>query len=121
MRVRGLATRAHERQAARSSAQTGRILKWRGLEVDPVHHRVMRDGEELALRPLEFKLVALFLEHPGVVFSRGQLLTDVWGISAEAGTRTVDTHIRRLRERLGLYGVAIETVHGFGYRLAEAP
>src|SRR4051812_22814500 len=47
MRVRGLATRAHERQAARTSGQVGRILKWRGLEVDPVHHRVMRDGEEL--------------------------------------------------------------------------
>ena len=120
MRVRGLATRAHERHAARSSVQVSQVLTWRGLELDPVHHRVLRDGEELALRPLEFKLVALFLEHPGVVFSRGQLLTDVWGVSGDANTRTVDTHIRRLRERLGAYGVAIETVHGFGYRLADA-
>jgi two-component system phosphate regulon response regulator PhoB len=120
MRVRGLATRAHERHAARSSLQVSQVLAWRGLQLDPVHHRVLRDGDELALRPLEFKLVALFLEHPGVVFSRGQLLTDVWGVSGDANTRTVDTHIRRLRERLGAYGVAIETVHGFGYRLADA-
>jgi two-component system phosphate regulon response regulator PhoB len=88
--------------------------------VDPVRHRVYADGQELTLRPLEFKLVTTFLESPGVVHSRAKLLEDVWGITAEMNTRTVDTHIRRLRERLGKYGDAIETVHGFGYRLAQA-
>ncbi len=84
-----------------------------------MRHRVFVDGEELQLRPLEFKLIQLLLEHPGRVFTRSQLLEDVWGISGEASSRTVDTHVRRLRERLGVYGEAVETVHGFGYRLKE--
>ena len=77
------------------------------------------DGAELGLRPLEYRLLAIFLEHPGRVFSRTDLLQEVWGISPETNTRTVDTHIRRLRERLGAYSEAIETVHGFGYRLRD--
>jgi two-component system phosphate regulon response regulator PhoB len=80
---------------------------------------VTNDGAELALRPLEYKLLAIFLEHPGKVYSRTDLLSEVWGISPETNTRTVDTHVRRLRERLGAYSEAIETVHGFGYRLRE--
>jgi two-component system phosphate regulon response regulator PhoB len=148
MRVRGLAKRADERRRARaldkkerendgdpvdeagahdkksggpgkSARDKGTLHAWRGLVVDPVRHHVFVDGTELLLRPLEFKLLSLFLEHPGVVFSRVELLEEVWGITAEVNTRTVDTHIRRLRERLGPYGDAVETVHGFGYRLAE--
>ena len=123
MRVRALARRVAERAAARGAQQTttgDKRLRWRGLEVDPVRHRVFADGAELTLRPLEFKLVTTFLETPGIVHSRAKLLEEVWGITAEMNTRTVDTHVRRLRERLGKYGEAIETVHGFGYRLASA-
>jgi two-component system phosphate regulon response regulator PhoB len=120
MRVKALARRASERNIARSSAAEGKKLTWRGLEVDPFRHRVYADGAELTLRPLEFKLVSLFLEHPGRVFSRAELLQEAWGITAEVNTRTVDTHVRRLRERLGNYGEAVETVHGFGYRLRDA-
>jgi two-component system, OmpR family, phosphate regulon response regulator PhoB len=120
MRVRALARRAQERTHARAATEPAKSLAWRGLAVDTVRHRVMLDGQELTLRPLEFKLVATFLENPGVVYSRAKLLEEVWGITAEMNTRTVDTHIRRLRERLGTYGEAIETVHGFGYRLAPA-
>jgi two-component system phosphate regulon response regulator PhoB len=139
MRVRALARRSNERSAARAQQGTGAgapsavgtpsggppppssdRLAWRGLEVDTLRHRVYTDGQELTLRPLEFKLVTTFLENPGVVYSRAKLLEEVWGITAEMNTRTVDTHIRRLRERLGSYGNAIETVHGFGYRLAPA-
>jgi two-component system phosphate regulon response regulator PhoB len=121
MRVKALSKRAHERRAARSSSEaTTRRLAWRGLEVDVVRHRVFSDGAEIALRPLEFKLVSIFLEHPGRVFSRGELLEEVWAITADVSTRTVDTHVRRLRERLGKYGDAVETVHGFGYRLRDA-
>jgi two-component system phosphate regulon response regulator PhoB len=121
MRARGMARRFHERRAARSisKADEERRLSWRGLSVDPVHHRVFADGAELSLRPLEFKLIAMLLEHPGKVFSRSDLLEEVWGISSEVNTRTVDTHVRRLRERLGAYGEAVETVHGFGYRLRD--
>jgi two-component system phosphate regulon response regulator PhoB len=121
MRVRGMARRYHERKAARSTTQAAekRELQWRGLSVDPARHRVFVDGGELSLRPLEFKLLAMLLEHPGRVFTRGELLEEVWGITSEVNTRTVDTHVRRLRERLGAYGEAVETVHGFGYRLKE--
>ena len=94
-------------------------LSWRGLESDPTRHRVLIEGAELMLRPLEYKLLAIFVEHPGRVFSRTDLLQEVWGIAPDTNTRTVDTHIRRLRERLGAYSEAIETVHGFGYRLRD--
>jgi two-component system phosphate regulon response regulator PhoB len=119
MRVRGLARRADERRLARASAGGERKLQWRTLAMDPTRHRVYQDGVELSLRPLEFKLLAMFLEHPGRVFSRGELLEEVWGITSEVNTRTVDTHVRRLRERLGAHGEAVETVHGFGYRLRD--
>jgi two-component system, OmpR family, phosphate regulon response regulator PhoB len=131
MRVKGLAVRAKERRLARGATDEGRRLRWRGLEIDPVRHRVTiaepstdsapadARTSELGLRPLEYKLLAIFIEHPGRVFSRTDLLQEVWGISPETNTRTVDTHIRRLRERLGAYSEAIETVHGFGYRLRD--
>ena len=119
MRVRGLARRADERRSARGAGDDGKRLKWRGLEIDPARHRVTLDGAELALRPLEYKLLSIFVEHPGRVLSRTELLQEVWGVSPETNTRTVDTHIRRLRERLGAFSEAIETVHGFGYRLRD--
>jgi two-component system phosphate regulon response regulator PhoB len=119
MRVRGLAVRARERRLARGARDEGKRLRWKGLEIDPARHRVVVDGAELTLRPLEYKLLSIFIEHPGRVLSRTELLQEVWGVSPETNTRTVDTHIRRLRERLGAYSEAIETVHGFGYRLRE--
>jgi two-component system phosphate regulon response regulator PhoB len=119
MRVKGLAVRARERKLARGARDEGKRLSWKGLEIDPARHRVTIDGAELALRPLEYKLLAIFLEHAGKVYSRTDLLSEVWGISPETNTRTVDTHVRRLRERLGAYSEAIETVHGFGYRLRD--
>ena len=119
MRIKALARRTSERRAARATTGSDRKLRWKGLELDPVRHRVFIEGTELQLRPLEFKLIQVLLEHPGRVFTRGQLLEEVWGISGEASSRTVDTHVRRLRERLGVHGEAVETVHGFGYRLKE--
>jgi two-component system phosphate regulon response regulator PhoB len=122
MRVRALSRRTAERRAARATiAGKGaeKRLRWKGLALDPVRHRVTLDEVELSLRPLEFKLIQILLENPGRVLSRAQLLEEVWGISGDATSRTVDTHVRRLRERLGVYGEAVETVHGFGYRLKE--
>jgi two-component system phosphate regulon response regulator PhoB len=119
MRVKALSTRAKERRLARGAEAGGTEHKWKGLTIDTTRHRFFIDGVEQSLRPLEFKLIAIFLEHPGRLFSRTQLLEDVWGITADVSTRTVDTHVRRLRERLGPYGDAVETVHGFGYRLRD--
>jgi two-component system phosphate regulon response regulator PhoB len=118
-RVRTLARRAAERRAARRARDKGARLRWRGLEVDPVRHEVYVDGKSLDLRPMEFKLLVTLLENPSQVLSRDRLLDEVWGMSAEVSTRTVDTHVRRLRARLGSFGDAIETVHGFGYKLRE--
>jgi two-component system phosphate regulon response regulator PhoB len=119
LRVRALARRSRERQAARSAHEAGAKLKWRGLEVDVGFHRVYVNGEEISLRPLEFKLIAVLLENPTRVFSRANLLEEVWGTSGEINTRTVDTHVRRLRDKLGACAEAVETVHGFGYRLRD--
>jgi PAS domain S-box-containing protein len=93
-----------------------RILKWRELELDQGNHRVGIAGVELVLRPLEFRLAATLLKSPGRSFTREELLQLVWGSKPDEKTRTVDTHVRRLRERLGAYGEAIETMHGVGYR-----
>jgi len=120
LRVRALVRRAKERAAARTSTEPGQRLKWRGLEVDLVRHRVYVDSAELTLRPLEFKLISVLLENPGRVFTRAHLLEEVWGTSGDIHTRTVDTHVRRLREKLGTYGEAVETVHSVGYRLRES-
>jgi two-component system phosphate regulon response regulator PhoB len=118
MRVKALARRVQERAVAKVAEDAGERLSWRGLEVDPIRHRVTADGEELSLRPLEFKLLAMFLESPGRLFTRNDLLADVWGLNP-TNTRTVDVHVRRLRARLGAYGQAIETIHGVGYRLRD--
>lgn len=121
LRVKALSTRAQERRVARTARDTGARHRWEGLELDPTRHIVMMDGAELSLRPLEYKLLAIFMTNAGKVFSRSDLLTEVWGIAQDTNTRTVDTHVRRLRERLGRYSDVIETVHGFGYRLREPP
>jgi two-component system, OmpR family, phosphate regulon response regulator PhoB len=117
LRVKALTRRATPTVVVREPVNPRKV--WRGLELDAVHHRVRVDGVELELRPLEFKLATAFLDHPGRVFTRVELLQVVWGSSGEGGTRTVDTHVRRLRERLGAHGDAVETVHGFGYRLRD--
>jgi two-component system alkaline phosphatase synthesis response regulator PhoP len=90
------------------------------LEVDIAGHVVTVGGREVQLRPLEFKLLALLVSHPGKVFSREELLAEVWGLRGELNTRTVDVHVRRLRMNLGDAADAIETVHGFGYRARTA-
>jgi two-component system, OmpR family, phosphate regulon response regulator PhoB len=120
LRVRALARRVAELRRARASGpdEAAEVRRWRGLEVDVRRHRVRVDGAELALRPLEFRLLALFLGERRVL-SRNDILDEVWGIDTEVSPRTIDVHVRRLRERLGPHGEAIETVHGFGYRLAD--
>jgi len=89
------------------------------IKVDVDAHRVYVDGSEVTLTPLEFKLLSTLMARLGRVQSREQLLEDVWEMSSEVETRTVDTHVKRLREKLGSGRELLETVRGIGYRLVE--
>ena len=89
------------------------------IRIDMEGHRAFVDGAEVQLTPLEFRLLATFMARLGRVQSREQLLEDVWEMSAEVETRTVDTHVKRLREKLGSGRDLLETVRGVGYRLVE--
>jgi two-component system phosphate regulon response regulator PhoB len=90
------------------------------LRVDRGAHRAWVDGEEVTLTPIEMKLLWTLYQRRGRVQTRGSLLDDVWEASPENNTRTVDTHIKRLREKLGPAGSYVETVRGIGYRFADA-
>ena len=96
-------------------------LTWEGLTLRPDARAVAADGAPVALTYKEFELLRRFLSRPGVVFSRDQLLSDVWGIDFAGETRTVDVHIRTLRQKLGAYGERIQTVRQVGYRWGEKP
>jgi two-component system phosphate regulon response regulator PhoB len=89
------------------------------IRVDVDAHRAFADGEEIQLTPLEFRLLATLMARLGRVQSRERLLEDVWGMSSELETRTVDTHVKRLREKLGSGRDLLETVRGIGYRLVD--
>lgn len=97
--------------------QVQHLLKTGGLVVNLDEHTVTLDNERIQLTLKEFELLRLFLAHPGMAFTRDQLLNDVWGADYASETRTVDMHIRTLRVKLGDYGKMIETVRGVGYRL----
>jgi two-component system phosphate regulon response regulator PhoB len=86
------------------------------LVIDLGEHSVRLQGETLTLTATEFKLLHRLARRPGRAFSREQLLSDVWGYSGDLETRTVDTHMKRLRAKLGAFGAWIETVRGLGYR-----
>lgn len=89
------------------------------LALSPKKHQVKVDGEEVLLTLKEFELLSVLIENRGLVFSRDQLLTKIWGYSFDGESRTVDVHIRSLRQKLGEYGKLIETVRGIGYRFGE--
>jgi two-component system phosphate regulon response regulator PhoB len=120
LRVRALARRANERSEAMSALGASKPIVAGVLRIDPAAHRATISNEEVSLTPLEFKLLLLFVSNPGRAFSREKLLGDVWEITADVTTRTVDTHVKRLREKLGEYGETIETVRGVGYRFRGA-
>ena len=89
------------------------------LRIDPESHRAFVDGDEVTLTALEFKLLGTFLSRVGRVQTREQLLREVWGMSGDLQTRTVDTHVKRLREKLGSGRDLLETVRGIGYRMVD--
>jgi len=108
------------RRVQRPPAGTaGAPLKYGPLTIDVERHAVSMDGGDVRLTAKEFLLLQYLVEHRGRVLSRDLLLTDVWGYQYTGGTRTVDVHIRRLREKLPFLSEAIVTIKQFGYRLEE--
>ncbi len=103
-------------------ALAGEVLTVGDLALDSTGHRVTRRGKQVSLGPTEFRLLKFFMEHPGRVFSRGQLLDAVWGMDSDIELRTVDVHIRRLRKGIELGGLAdpVRTVRSAGYSLDQA-
>ena len=101
--------------------QVEHLLKTGGLIVNVDEHTVTADGERVVLTYKEFELLKLFLSHPGIAFTRDQLFNEVWGMDYCGDTRTVDMHIRTLRQKLKDYGELIETVRNVGYRLEAKP
>ncbi len=111
-RIRAVLRRVSPREEAR-------VLQVGALELDPAAHTVTANGSRVVLTLKEYALLKLFLEHPGRVFDREQLLERVWGTDYMGESRTVDVHIGTLRTKLGSCGEYIRTVRGVGYRLEE--
>lgn len=119
--VRELVLRARALLRRSEPAEVGTPrFAFKELHIDVERHQVAVHGKPVDLTALEFRLLTTLLARKGRVQTRQALLTDVWGLSADLATRTVDTHIKRLREKLGTAGAYVETVRGVGYRFAEA-
>ncbi len=115
LRIRALLRRVNRVEGEPSVIRFGR------LRIDRDAHRAWVDDNEIGLTALEFRLLHAFMSRKGRVQTRDALLSDVWGIEAEVTTRTVDTHVKRLREKLGDAGDYIETLRGVGYRFRDQP
>jgi two-component system, OmpR family, alkaline phosphatase synthesis response regulator PhoP len=118
-RVRAMLRRTRRVEPARADAR----MEVDGLVLDGARHRVSLGDREIELKPKEFDLLAFFMGHPGQVFGREQLLASVWGYDFAGDSRTVDTHVKTLREKLADsadHPRWIETVRGVGYRFREA-
>jgi len=105
----------------RGKTSEQRVIEVAELRIDKDAHRVTVGAEEVSLTALEFKLLVTLIERRDRVQGRGTLLSDVWAMDSEIASRTVDTHVKRLRDKLGTAGRFIETVRGVGYRFSEAP
>ena len=117
--TRELVARIHVllRRVDRSPGPPGTPLKIHGLEIDPGRRVAKRDSETIHLTPIEFDLLYKLASRPGIVFSRDQLLADVWGYPDDASARTVDSHVGALRRKLG--SELIRTAHGVGYAFKD--
>jgi len=115
LRVKAILRRAKPDEPGISKSTFG------SLSIDSPAHRVWVEGDEITLTALEFRLLETLYARRGRVQTRETLLNDVWGIEADVTTRTVDTHIKRVREKLGPAGGYIETIRGVGYRFRQKP
>lgn len=115
LRIKAVLRRTGQTSSSALALECGAIV------VDNAAHRVFVLTREVSLTRTEYQLLSLFMTRPGRVFSRQQLLDQIWHLNGSAETRTVDTHIRRLREKLGRAGTQLETVRSVGYRLVDLP
>jgi two-component system phosphate regulon response regulator PhoB len=113
LRVRAVLSRR------RLEGPSGTLLRRDPLRVDPERHRCWVKEDEVILTAKEFQLLVSLMRRPGRVYTRDQLLDEVWGSDITVTSRTIDTHLKRLREKLGEAGPLIETVRGVGYRFAD--
>lgn len=113
--------RAVLRRAGVSDTTRERSLSLGALTLDPSSHTVTAAGQPVTLTLKEFELLRTMMAKPGVVFTRDRLLSEVWGTDYDGETRTVDVHIRTLRQKLGECGTMIGTVRGVGYRMEANP
>ncbi len=118
-RVRALLRRAARGAKAAAAAAATKTLAYGSIAVDTERHIVSSGGRPVTLTAKEFLLLEYMLQHRGRVLSRDVLLTDVWGYRYTGGTRTVDVHVRRLREKLPMLTAALVTVKQFGYKLVD--
>jgi len=115
LRIKAILRRGRSEEPQNEQISFGR------LRVDEAGHRVWVDDREVVLTALEFRLLTTLLQRRGRAQTRDMLLQTVWGIEADITTRTVDTHVKRLREKLGEAGVYVETLRGVGYRFRSRP
>jgi len=115
LRIKAILKREVKKQNLEVHRQFGDLI------IDSESHEVSLNGENITLTALEFKLLSQLVDRRGRVQSRDQLLSDVWGYSADVTTRTVDTHIKRLREKLGSMGKYVQTIRGVGYKFSRTP
>jgi two-component system phosphate regulon response regulator PhoB len=118
LKARGSAP-APPAKAEKAAPPARRRLVAGSLEVDPDGHHVYVAGDEVSVSALEMRILVYLFEARGIVRTRHDLLTQVWGYQPEVNSRTVDTHVKRLRQKLGQAGGLIETVRGLGYRLTD--
>ena len=111
LRIKAILRRREEEASAVGLIEAG------GLRLDPTAHRLEVRGKDVALTATEFRLLKVLMERQGRVQTRSRLLSDVWGYAEDVDSRTVDTHVRRLRRKLGSEAARLETVIGVGYRL----
>ncbi|HEX6202711.1 MAG TPA: response regulator [Thermoanaerobaculia bacterium] len=119
LRVKAVLRRAAEAGVG-DGREPGEVLRAGGIELDVPAHRLRVRGEEVPLTATELRLLALLMQRAGRVQSRSRLLADVWGYADDVDSRTVDTHVRRLRRKLGPEADRIETLVGVGYRFQAA-
>lgn len=112
-RIKALLRRTTEQKTSSLPPNTG------GISLDTKKHRVFADDKEVILTLKEFELLHYLMENRGIVLSRDKLLATIWGYDFDCETRTIDVHIRTLRQKLGNHGDIIETVRGIGYRIGE--